>query len=177
MSRSCTSLRTIRPSTMWIALIWIAIQIAAPSRGLASAPPAKGAAVRGVVWNSDNSPVPNAKVRLRNTQSGRIESNSTTSEDGRFAFSAEGGSYVVELVGDNGKVIAVGQSFHAQAGETVATFVRLSPRRPWFADIFSNASTAVIAAASSLGVTALGPNGTGPSVTPNGTSGRPISAQ
>ena len=162
MSRSCTSLRTIRPSTMWIALIWIAIQIAAPSR---------------VVWNSDNSPVPNAKVRLRNTQSGRIESNSTTSEDGRFAFSAEGGSYVVELVGDNGKVIAVGQSFHAEAGETVATFVRLSPRRPWFADIFSNASTAVIAAASSLGVTALGPNGTGPSVTPNGTSGRPISAQ
>lgn len=168
MSRSCTFLRTMRLSTVWIALIWIAIQIAAPSRGFAWAPPGKGAAVRGVVWNSDNSPVPNVKVRLRNTESGRIESNSVTSEDGRFAFSAEGGSYVVELLSDGGKVIAVGQSFRAEAGETVATFVRLSPRRPWLADIFSNASTAVIAAASSLGVTAIGPSGSG---------GRPISPQ
>src|SRR5882672_11781797 len=126
MSRSCTFLRTMRLSTVWIALIWIAIQIAAPSQGHAWAPAQKGAAVNGVVWNSDNSPVPNAKVRLRNTQSGRIESNSVTSEDGRFAFSAEGGSYVVELLSDGGKVIAVGQSFRAEAGETVATFVRLS---------------------------------------------------
>src|SRR4051812_18440641 len=32
-------------------------------------------AVRGVVWNGDNSPIPGARVRLRNLQTGRVEAN------------------------------------------------------------------------------------------------------
>jgi hypothetical protein len=169
MSRSYTLVRTIGRSVAWIALVWIGIQFLTPARSHADARHGAGASVRGVAWNSDNTPIPSAKVRLRNTQSGRIEANSVTAGDGQFAFDpVEGGSYVVELVGDNGKVMAVGQSFHAEAGETVATFVRLSPRRPWFAGALSNAAAAVIAAASSAGVTALGPSGSG---------SRPISPQ
>jgi hypothetical protein len=169
MSRSYSSVRKIGRSLACVALVWIGIQIGASPKDRVWAQAEKGAAVRGVVWNSDDSPVPNAKVRLRNTHTGRVESNGVTGEDGQFAFiGVESGSYVVELVGDNDRVIAVGQSFRVEAGETVATFVRLAPRRPWFAGVFSNAANVVIAAASSAGITALGPGGTG---------SRPISPQ
>jgi hypothetical protein len=168
MSRSCTSLRRVSRSPGWIALIFITLQMGAASSSHAAARPEKGGVVRGIVWNSDYSPIPNASVRLRNIRSGRIEANRVTDADGRFGFNAQRGSYIVELVGDNNKVIAVGQSFRVEGGETVSTFVRVPPQRLWSAVIFSNAATAVIAAASSAGVTALGPSGHG---------SRPISPQ
>jgi hypothetical protein len=116
-----------------------------------------------VAWDSDNSPIPKAKVRLRNTHSGRVEANTVTGEEGQFAFnSISGGSYVVELLSDLDRVLAVGQTFRVEAGETVATFVRLPPRRPRLAGLFSNAAVAAIAAAASVGVTAMGTNGSRP---------------
>lgn len=121
--------------------------------------------VRGVAWNNDNSPLPAAKVRLRNLETGRVEGSTVTTEIGQFTFGGiEGGAYVVELVGDNGSVMAVGQGFRVETGETVATFVRLPARRSWFAGAFSNAAAAVVAAASSAGVTAIG--SPGPPVSP-----------
>lgn len=165
MSRSYPSVRTIVQSLAWLALVCVGLQTSAV-RAHASGP---SATVRGVAWNSDNSTIPSAKVRLRNTHSGKIEATGVTDEDGQFTFSpVEGGPYVVELLGENGRVIAVGQSFQVEPGETAATFVRLSPRRPWLAAVFSNAATGVIAAASHAGVTALGPTGSG---------SRPISPQ
>jgi hypothetical protein len=168
MSRSYTSVRRVSRSLGWIALILISLQMGAASSSHAASRPEKEGVVRGIVWNSDYSPIPNASVRLRSIRSGRIEANSVTDADGRFGFNAERGSYIVELVGDNNKVIAVGQRFQLDGGETVSTFVRVPPQRPWFAVVFSNAATAVIAAASSVGVTALGPSGHG---------SRPISPQ
>jgi hypothetical protein len=176
MSRSYAPVRMTVRSVAGIALVLIGVQLSALARG-ADARHGEGASVRGVAWNSDNSPIPSAKVRLRNTQSGRVEANSITAGDGQFAFDpVEGGSYVVELVGDNDKVMAVGQSFRVEAGEAVATFVRLPPRRR-FAGVLSNTATAVIAAAASVGVTALGPgpSGKGPAATTTGS--RPISPQ
>lgn len=118
---------------------------------------ARSTAVRGVIWNADHSPLPNAKVRLRNLQTGRVDAAAAANENGQFVFdSLEGGSYVIEIVDDNGKVIAVGQSFRVERGETVATFVRLGTRRPGLSGLFSNAAAAVIAAASGVGVTAIG---------------------
>jgi hypothetical protein len=118
---------------------------------------ARSTSVRGVVWNADNSPLPNAKVRLRNLQTGRVDAAATANENGQFTFdSLEGGSYVIELVGENSKVIAIGQSFRLERGETVATFVRLGARQPRLAGLFSNTAAAVIAAASGAGVTAIG---------------------
>jgi len=121
--------------------------------------------VRGVGWNNDNSPLPAAKVRLRNLETGRVEGSTVTTEIGQFIFSdIVGGAYVVELVGESGSVMAVGQGFRVETGETVATFVRLPARRSWFAGAFSNTAAAVIAAASSAGVTAIG--SPGPPVSP-----------
>jgi hypothetical protein len=121
--------------------------------------------VRGVAWNNDNSPLPAAKVRLRNLETGHVEGSTLTTEIGQFTFGAiVSGAYAVELVGDNGSVMAVGQGFRIETGETVATFVRLPARRSWFAGAFSNAAAAVVAAASSAGVTAIG--SPGPPVSP-----------
>jgi hypothetical protein len=126
----------------------------APARPAAVA---RSTSVHGVVWNADNTPFPNSKVRLRNLQTGRADATAAANEEGRFTFeNLESGSYVIELVGDDGRVIALGQSFRIEPGETVATFVRLGVRQPRFAGLFSNAAAAVISAASSAGVTAIG---------------------
>jgi hypothetical protein len=118
---------------------------------------ARSTAVHGVVWNADNTPFPNSNVQLRNLQTGRADAAATANEEGRFTFqNLEGGSYVIELVGDDGKVIALGQSFRIEPGETVATFVRLGAPQPRLAGLFTNAAAAVISAASSAGVTAIG---------------------
>jgi len=118
---------------------------------------ARSTSVRGVVWNADNTPLPNAKVRLRNLQTGRVDAAAAANENGQFTFdSLDAGSYVIELVDDNDKVIAVGHSFRVERGETVATFVRLGARQPRLSGLFSNTAAAVIAAASSAGVTAIG---------------------
>jgi len=123
-------------------------------------------AVRGVVWNGDNSPVPNAQVRLRNLDTGQAVSTGEASSTGEFVFAAVArGSYLVELVSDKGKVVAVGPSFRLAPGETVSTIVRLPSRRSWYASMFSNAATGVIAAAATVGLTAIG------------TDARPISPQ
>ncbi len=113
--------------------------------------------VRGVVWNSDNAPVANANVRLRNLETGRIVGSGETSNRGQFVFAdVVRSSYLVELVSDSGKVLAVSQGFRLGPGETVSTVVRLPSRRSWYAGLFSNAGAAVIAAASTAGVTAIG---------------------
>jgi len=122
--------------------------------------------IRGVVWNSDNSPVPNAKVRLRDIETGRLVSTAEASETGQFVFeSVARSSYLVELVSDQGKVIAVGPTFRIEPGETVSTVVRLPSRRSWYAGMFSNAAAGVIAAASTAGLIGMG------------TDARPISPQ
>lgn len=118
---------------------------------------ARSTAVHGVVWNADNTPFPNSTVRLRNLQTGRVDAAVTANEEGRFTFdNLDGGSYVIELVDGGGKVIALGQTFRIEPGETVATFIRLGVRQPRLAGLFSNAAAAVISAASSAGVTAIG---------------------
>lgn len=123
------------------------------------------ATVRGMVWNADNTPVPAGRVRLRNLHTGRVEAAAVTTERGQFTFEKiQHGSYLTEVVDESGKVIAVGQSFRLETGETVATFVRLPARQSWFAGAFSNTAAAVIAAASSAGVTAIG--STAPPVSP-----------
>jgi len=117
----------------------------------------RSTAVHGVVWKADNTAFPNSAVRLRNLETGRVDAAATANEEGRFTFdNLEGGSYVIELVDGDGKVIALGQTFRVEPGETVATFVRLGAPQRRLAGLFSNAAAAVISAASSAGVTAIG---------------------
>lgn len=117
-----------------------------------------GATVIGSAWNQDNTPIPAAHLQLRNVDDGKVVGTAVADDAGKFTFAnIEPGTYAVELVDANGKIVTVGQAFVVGQGETVATFVRIGSKAPWFAGFFSNAAGAVAATAASLGVTALAP--------------------
>jgi len=112
----------------------------------------------GAAWTVNNQPIPAARVQLRNVVTGKIAGTAVADDAGRFTFSnIEGGSYVVELVGANGKILTVGHPFVIAAGETVATFVRLAAQAPWYAGFFSNAAAAASSTAAGYGITAMAP--------------------
>jgi len=113
--------------------------------------------VAGSAWNADNTGIPGAKLRLRNVSTGKIASSTIADQLGQFRFEAAPGSYLIELVDEAGKLLAVGQVFSVGVGESVATFVRLGNRVPWVAGFFTNAAAAAITAAAAQGVTALAP--------------------
>jgi hypothetical protein len=112
----------------------------------------------GSAWNAANAPLPGAHLQLRNVGNGKIVARANADEAGHFVFTnLDSGSYVVELVTETGKILTVGQTFAIAPGETVATFVRLGTKTPWFAEFFGNAAGAVTAVAASQGITALAP--------------------
>ncbi len=114
--------------------------------------------IAGVAWNADNSPLPGARVRLRNVVTGKVAMTAVANELGQFTFAAmEPGSYLIELVNERDKILTVGQTFTIEPGETVATFVRLGAKAPWFNGFFGNAAAAVASAAAAAGVTAIAP--------------------
>ncbi len=113
--------------------------------------------VVGSAWNADNSGIPGARLRLRNVSTGKIAASVIADQLGQFRFDAAPGSYLIELVDESTKLLAVGQVFTINQGETVATFVRLGTKLPWIAGFFSNAAAAAITAAAAEGVTALAP--------------------
>jgi hypothetical protein len=145
--------------------------IAAPQvQPMASARPGSPSATTGVVlgsaWKGDITPFPKARIRLRNVETGRGVARTVSDGDGHFRFDGvEPGAYVVELLSNGDRVLAVGELFGVTAGGEAVTVVRLSAKAPWFGGFFGNAASAVIAAASTLGVTA------------NGSDGRPVSPQ
>jgi hypothetical protein len=129
-----------------------------PARVGAAAGTGGMTSVLGAAWKVDNSPIPGARVQLRNLVSGKVEARAVADLLVQFTFSRiEGGTYVVELLGDNGKILTVGHAFVIAPGETVATFVRLGTKVPWFNGFFGNAASAVASTAASQGITAIAP--------------------
>jgi hypothetical protein len=135
-------------------------------RDITAAPPDEASAhdftgtVVGVAWRADNAPLPQAHIRLRNVANGHTIESTVADDNGQFVFhNVPPSPYVVELTSEDGRVLAVGQLFTVEAAQTVSTFVRLSARTPWFTGFFHNAAAAAIAAASSLGITAIGSSG------------------
>jgi hypothetical protein len=116
------------------------------------------ASILGTAWKADNTPIPQAEVRLRNVGSGKILAAAIANDAGQFTFSdIEPGSYIVELISTKGRVLAVGHTLAVGEGETIVTFVRLGTKVPWFDGFFVNAAASVAAAAASMGVTAVAP--------------------
>jgi hypothetical protein len=119
--------------------------------------------ILGAAWKADNSPIPNAKVRLRNKKTGRVEATAVANEIGQFAFTGiEDGEFVIELVSDSGKVLALGLNFLVAPGDTIVTFVRQGTAPPsWISQVFEDNSTTAAsttsAAAASTGITAMAP--------------------
>lgn len=118
----------------------------------------RATSVMGFAWSATNDPLPDVEVQLRNLLSGTVEARSRTSEAGEFLFSdIEGGTYVVELVNDGGRVVALGAPFTVAPGETVATFVRLALPAPWFTTVMSNSAAAAVSTAAGIGVVGVTP--------------------
>jgi hypothetical protein len=114
--------------------------------------------VLGAAWDVNSKPLPQARLRLRNLATGRIEATTVSDQAGQFTFThLEGETYVIELVDESGKVLAVGHPFVVAPGETVATFVRLSARVPWYSGFFRDAAASAISTAAGEGITALAP--------------------
>lgn len=161
-------MRRARRRTSRAMVVVAALLLVVTSRGRAQAPPrpqpAVAPATTGVVigsaWRGDTLPYPQARIRLRNVETGRAVARTVADGDGRFRFErADPGAYVVELLSNEDKVLAVGDLFGVLAGGQAATLVRLSSKAPWFGGFFGNAAAAAISAASTLGVTAVGSNG------------------
>jgi hypothetical protein len=147
----------VRPKALIAAFLLL---IAVSATGVAGGPAAASTTIQGNVWTADNAPIPNAKLRLRNVITGKIAAVAQANDAGQFTFSdIEPASYVVELVNDSAAVLAVGHLFSIGSGETVATFVRLGTKTPWFSGFFANAAAAVASSAASQGITALAPIG------------------
>jgi hypothetical protein len=114
----------------------------------------------GTAWKGDTTPYPRARIRLRNVQTGRAIARTDCDSDGRFKFmQIEPAPYVVELMSEQDRVLAVGDLFSVTPGTESTTLVRLASKAPWAGGFFGNAAAAVIAAASTLGVTAAGSGG------------------
>ena len=123
----------------------------------------RATSIQGSAWHADNSPVAYAKIRLRNIVTGRIQAGAVANEQGRFVFAGmPPGAYLVELVNDDAQVLAVGHTFAIGEGETVATFVRLPAKAPWFQGFFTNVAALVATAAASTGITAVAPESVPP---------------
>lgn len=134
--------------------------VAPTTAGALRSSAATAGVVIGTAWRGDTQPYPQARIRLRNVDTGRGVSRTLSDGDGRFRFErVDPGAYVVELLSGEDKVLAIGDLFGVLAGGQATTLVRLSSKAPWFAAFFGNAAVAAIAAASALGVTALGSNG------------------
>jgi len=116
--------------------------------------------VVGAAWKGDSTPYPKARIRLRNVESGRAVARTICNSDGHFRLDGMApGAFVVELLSNDERVLATSDLFSINAGMEAVTSVRLTARAPWFGGFFGNAASAVIAAASTLGVTATGSDG------------------
>jgi hypothetical protein len=116
--------------------------------------------VTGTVVNHDNTPVPNARLRLRDVTSGQTVQITEGDQAGRFTFlGVPPARYVVELVDRRNNVLALGPLFSLGRLETATTVVRLAASSSWYSGFFSSVALAVIATAATLGLTAVGNGG------------------
>ncbi|MSO45409.1 MAG: carboxypeptidase regulatory-like domain-containing protein [Acidobacteria bacterium] len=112
--------------------------------------------------DSIGKPVANAAVRLRNLQTGKVAGSMTSSTAGTFTLQeVNPGTYVAELVGGVGKVVAASQMVPVAAGQSVSAFISLPAMLASLGGtIAANAAVAtiIIAAAAAAGVLAVQAN-------------------
>ena len=103
-------------------------------------------AVMGRARTSLNTPIPFARLLLRNIRTGAIEARATANEEGRYSFlDVEASAYVVELLGADGSVIASSEMVAMAVGDVRETTVRVSANALASAAAFGGRLTGLIA--------------------------------
>jgi hypothetical protein len=114
--------------------------------------------INGTAIDSDQAPLPNATIRLRNIEKNEIEQVVTTNELGEFTFIARPDvAYVVEIADQAGRVVAVGDVIMANPGEVAGAVVALPSRLPALAGVFGDTASSVLSAATGTGLTVVDP--------------------
>ena len=121
--------------------------------------------INGVALDSNQNPLPNAIVRLRDLEVNEIEQVMTANRLGEFSFTARPDiPYVVEIADQAGRIVAVGDVITANAGEVAGAVVALPSRLPALAGVFGDTASSVMSAATGTGLTVVDP--TLPKVSP-----------
>ncbi len=114
--------------------------------------------INGVALDTDQTPLPNATIRLRNLDENKIEQVVTANDLGEFSFIAlPDVAYVVEIVDQAGRVVAVGDVIMANVGEVAGAIVTLPSRLPALAGVFGDTASSVMSAATGTGLTVVDP--------------------
>ena len=114
--------------------------------------------INGVAIDSEQTPLPNATIRLRNLESNEIEQVVTANDRGEFSFLARPDvPYVVEIADKAGRIVAVGDVIVANAGEVAGALVTLPSRLPALAGMFGDTASSVMSAATGTGLTIVDP--------------------
>jgi hypothetical protein len=116
------------------------------------------ATIQGNALTATNAPLVDAVVRLRDCRNGRIVDTTRTDQAGLFVFRpVEPGSYVVELVGAEQRVLAASELLNVNAYETLSAIVRLPAGIEPYAGVLGHKTMSailVIATAAATGVLA-----------------------
>lgn len=114
--------------------------------------------IDGVVVDRDRNPLPKATVRLRNLQVNQVEQTVTTNRSGEFTFSVTPDvPYVVELVDQTGRIVAVGDVITVATGEVAGALVSIPSQLPALAGIFGETASSVLSAIAGTGLTVVDP--------------------
>jgi len=144
------------------------VRAEAQTRALPGTPQSVFAVVQGSAISAANTMIAGGVVRLRDIKFGRITDVQTTDTAGHFAFtSVDPGSYVVELLGKDERVLAASDIVTVEAGRNVSTIVRV-PSNVAPGGFFHSGvpvAVAVAAAAAAAGVLAITP-GSAPDMSP-----------
>ena len=114
--------------------------------------------ISGAAFHADDTPIPKARVQLRNVVTGGVLGAAVANDAGQFVFLGMApGIYIVELTTRSGKVLAVSDAVSVARAESATTFVREKGQPGPLEHFFTNASVAVSTAAAATGITALWP--------------------
>jgi hypothetical protein len=113
--------------------------------------------IAGTVSDPQSKPMANARVKLRNLQTGQIDQTAVTNEAGEFHLVAlPDVPYVVELADADGRIVSISDVIIAHLGEVAATALTADTRLPALARMFGKTTASLIAAMAGFGVPAAG---------------------
>jgi hypothetical protein len=112
--------------------------------------------IQGNALSATNQPLADTQVRLRDARLGRIVALERTDKSGLFVFrSLDPGSYIIELLGEGGQVLAASDILNVESGQTVTAVVKLPFRTSALEGLFGPSTASaltVIAAGAAAGV-------------------------